>query len=138
MGEYRAYQLGVAGEQIAERYLAATGLRIVARRFRCRGGELDLVCEQESGTRGQSGIVFVEVKTRTCRGFGRPEAAVSARKRGRLLEAAKAYLYEHPDPRANIRFDVVSVWIRQSRGPLIEHFVDAFGVHELMDRDPWY
>jgi putative endonuclease len=54
-----AHALGVSGERHAEQYLVSIGARILARNFRCRFGELDLVVEHEGD------LVAVEVKTRT-------------------------------------------------------------------------
>ena len=50
--------LGAAGEKAAAKYLRRRGYRIVARNYRCRGGEIDLIA-LDADT-----IVFVEVKTR--------------------------------------------------------------------------
>lgn len=58
-------EIGALGEQLAADHLCALGLRIVARNWRCRYGELDLIAQD-----GDSTVVFVEVKTRTGDGFG--------------------------------------------------------------------
>jgi len=95
--------LGERGEEAAARHLEALGFRILDRRFRTRAGEIDLVAE-ESGT-----LVFVEVKTRASDRFGSPAEAVDARKRSRLLRAARVYLTRVSDPDRACRFDVMEV-----------------------------
>ena len=67
-------ELGALGEQIAVEHLQSLGLRILARNWRCRYGELDVIAGDGSGT-----VIFVEVKTRTGDGFGGVEHAVGQR-----------------------------------------------------------
>lgn len=77
---------GSAAEQLAADYLAARGLRVIARNYRVRGGEVDLVCED-----GRT-LVFVEVRLRTNDRFGGAGASITAAKRRRLILAARHYL----------------------------------------------
>ena len=77
---------GSAAEQLAADYLAARGLRVIARNYRVRGGEVDLVCED-----GRT-LVFVEVRLRTNDRFGGAGASITAAKRRRLILAARNYL----------------------------------------------
>jgi putative endonuclease len=95
--------LGARGEEAAARHLESLGFRILERRFRTRAGEIDLVAE-EQGT-----LVFVEVKSRSALGFGRPAEAVDARKRGRLTRAAAIYLMLRGLSDRPCRFDVLEV-----------------------------
>ena len=67
--------VGRYGEQCAADHLAAAGLEILARNWRCRAGELDIVA------RDGSQLVFVEVKTRSSLAFGTPAEAVDRRSR---------------------------------------------------------
>ena len=96
--------LGAEGEKQAERFLRRRRYAILARNYRCRVGEVDLVALD-----GRT-VVFVEVKTRTGAGFGTPLEAVNARKRRRLIGAAQHYLTRHRLHHRNARFDVVGVW----------------------------
>jgi len=108
-------RLGAAGEEAAARALEASGHRVLARNVRAGGVELDLVV-----ARGRT-IAFVEVKTRRSARAGRPEDAVDARKRARLVRGARAFLREHGNlaRRArHVRFDVVSV-VPDERGALV-------------------
>jgi Uncharacterised protein family UPF0102 len=64
-------ELGRLGEALAASLLEAAGLRVVARNWRCREGEIDLVAA------GPGLLVFCEVKTRRGSGYGSPAAAVT-------------------------------------------------------------
>jgi len=106
-----ALRAGADAEQIAADFLAAKGMHIVARNFRTRFGEIDLVARD-----GQS-LVFVEVRLRTNDYFGGAADSVDVPKRGRVVAAARSYLANlHPEPPC--RFDVVTLdgdkprWIR--------------------------
>jgi putative endonuclease len=77
---------GAAAEALALRFLRAHGLRIVARNYRCRGGEIDLIARD-----GQT-LVFVEVRLRSNRAFGGAAESITATKRRRLRLAAGRYL----------------------------------------------
>jgi putative endonuclease len=75
------------------------GLRVLARNWRCRHGEIDLVAE-ERGT-----LVFAEVRFRSGDGFGGAAESITAAKRARLVAAARLYLMRRPQ--ADCRFDVL-------------------------------
>ena len=95
--------LGSSGEDAAAAWYEANGYQVVARNWRCRLGELDLVAR-----RGRT-VVFCEVKTRSSLAFGAPVEAVTRTKQVRLRALAARWLEESPTPAAEIRFDVVSV-----------------------------
>ena len=59
---------------------------MLARNWRCRHGEIDLIAE-ERGT-----LVFAEVRMRRGAGFGGAAESVTAAKRARLIAAARLYL----------------------------------------------
>jgi putative endonuclease len=96
--------LGAAGEAAVAAWYGANGYEILARNWRCRDGELDLVV-----ARGRH-IVFCEVKTRSSEAFGAPAEAVTRAKQMRIRRLAARWLEEDAPrrPRA-IRFDVASV-----------------------------
>jgi len=79
-------QRGAAEEQAAADFLVSQGLRIVARNWRCKGGELDVVA-MEGDT-----LVFVEVRARASVRFGGAAASITASKQTRLIRAAQHYL----------------------------------------------
>ena len=112
-------RLGEAGEAAAERWLRGAGLVIVARGFRVRCGEIDLIA------RDGPVVVFVEVKTRTSDGFGRPAEAVTAIKRGRIARVAALFLARSGWGEKACRFDVVEV-VPDGSGWRVTHLADAF------------
>ncbi len=107
---------GKHGEETARRYLRDRGYFIVARNWRCRFGEIDLIA------RDGDTLAFIEVKTRTGTGFGGAEGAVTPWKRARLIAAARCYLGATETELA-ARFDVVTITSGQ-----IRLYKDAFQV----------
>lgn len=108
---------GDAAEDLAAEFLQRRGLRIVARNYRCRFGEIDLVAETRAA------LVFVEVRARKSDDFGGPGESITAAKRRRLVAAARHYLAAGGRDRA-ARFDVV---LLTGEPPEIEWIADAFG-----------
>ena len=123
---------GRAGEELAAAFLAEKGMRVVARNFRCTGGEIDLVCE-DNGT-----LAFVEVKTRSGHLRGEPGEAVGPAKKVRLVRAASLYLSRHRAWSRPCRFDLVSVVFLDGE-TLVEHWEDIIDVRDGLDRRhaPW-
>lgn len=111
--------LGRRGEALAGEYLAAKGLTILDRNWRCSQGELDIVA------RDGRDLVFVEVKTRTGTGFGHPFAAITATKLARLRRLAAAWCEAHPLSHGHVRIDAVAV-TGAGRTPTIEHLERIF------------
>lgn len=106
--------VGQAAESRAEAFLKTQGLKLVARNWRCRFGEIDLVM-QDGAT-----LVFVEVRLRSRSDFGGAAASVTPAKQKKLLAAARQYLaaLKTLPP---CRFDVVALdrdaapqWIRNA------------------------
>ena len=95
--------LGAHGEDLAASWYEAHGYEVVARNWRCREGELDLVVQ-----RGPE-LVFVEVKTRTSDRFGLPAEAVTVRKQRRLRTLAVRFLAQAGGGASSLRFDVVAI-----------------------------
>jgi putative endonuclease len=123
--------LGRYGENVAADHLVASGLTVVARNWRCREGEVDIVALDGDV------LVMCEVKTRRGVGFGTPLDAITPAKAARLRRLALRWL---ADQRASVvegtaaeyaryaevRFDVVSV-LRPLSGPTtVEHLRGAF------------
>lgn len=110
-------ELGALGEQLAVDHLIGQGLRILARNWRCRYGELDVIAEDaDTGT-----AVFVEVKTRTGDGFGGLAYAVTEQKLRRLRRLAGLWLAGQDRHWPALRIDVIGVRIRRCRAPEIVH-----------------
>lgn len=103
---------GREAEERAARYLAERGLSIVARNFRVRGGEIDLICRD-----GRT-LVFVEVRQRSRRDFGGAAESITYAKRRRIILAARFYLASRPP--CDCRFDCVLIeaggmeWLRNA------------------------
>lgn len=77
---------GEAAEALAAAFIEGRGLRIIARNYRCRHGELDLIA------RDGEMLVFIEVRRRSGNAFGGAAASIDAAKREKLLKAARHYL----------------------------------------------
>lgn len=138
MTSERPHELGVRGEDVAASYLRGKGLRILQRRFRRRGGEIDLICSVNSaGSDRIDEVVFVEVKSRSSLSFGPPELAVSGKKRARMRRVAETFLAEHGLTETRSRFDVVTIIWNGPETSSVKHYVDAFGILELMDVVKW-
>lgn len=95
--------LGAAGEEAVAQWYLENGYAIVARNWRCRQGELDLIAQQ-GGV-----LVFCEVKTRTSNAFGSPFEAVTISKQRRIRSLAVAWLQESGTRANELRFDVAGV-----------------------------
>jgi putative endonuclease len=102
--------IGAIGEEIAVDLLKQKGLVILARNFRCKFGEIDIIA------RDQRTLVFVEVKTRTSLRWGRPEEAVNHKKQARLRLLAAFYLQKNLSFLTTCRFDVCSVYLNEQNG----------------------
>ena len=77
---------GGDAEDLAAAFLQQAGLALVARNYRCRFGEIDLIARD-----GKS-LVFVEVRMRSSDRFGGAAASITAAKRAKLLRTARHYL----------------------------------------------
>jgi putative endonuclease len=96
-------RLGTRGEALAASWYRAAGYEVLARNWRCREGEIDLVC------RLGSTVVVCEVKTRRAGVFGPPAEAVTLEKRRPLRQLAAGWLRLQPVRYSTVRFDVASV-----------------------------
>jgi putative endonuclease len=110
--------LGDRGERAAARFLRRRGLRVLARGYRTKLGEIDLIA------RDGDTVVFVEVKARR---QGVPAEAVTPEKQRRITLAALHFLRRYGLLEVRSRFDVVAiVWPDERSQPEIEHFPGAF------------
>ncbi len=115
-------KLGREGEDRACAHLRARGYEIIARNWRSRFGEIDVIA------RDGDILAFVEVKARSRSGFGGPEGALDQRKQARIIAAARAFLASIPCELA-VRFDLVAL----EEGHL-RLYKDAFQVGEACSR----
>lgn len=121
MAADRRGTLGESGEILACRELERRGYAILERRYRTRGGEIDIVAEHRHA------LVFVEVKTRRNTSFGQPAEAVTWIKRRRLRAMARDYLSHRRLGDRACRFDVVTILWPEDQPPTIEIIENAFG-----------
>ena len=114
--------IGLWGEDRAARLLEEKGYQILARRFRVREGEIDLVAA------GFGFLCFVEVKLRKDESMGQAREYVTLSKQRKVRTAALRYLMRHPTE-LQPRFDVVEVYAPQgtrTKEPIIRHWENAF------------
>jgi putative endonuclease len=122
MGSDATVALGITGENLACEALARRGYAILARRYRTRVGEIDIVA------RDGATLVFIEVKTRTSERFGRPADAVTGWKQRRIVLMAQHFLSRRRLHGRACRFDVVTVMCRPGAMPVVDVVKDAFQV----------
>jgi putative endonuclease len=95
---------GRTAERLAELHVLAAGLEVVARNFRCRAGELDLICSD-----GRN-LIVVEVRQRSRREFGGPLASIGSLKQRRIRRTTEYFRLRSPQwADRPVRFDVVAV-----------------------------
>jgi putative endonuclease len=110
-------EIGALGEQLAAEHLTKLGLRVLARNWRCRYGELDLIASDPAACV----VVFVEVKTRTGVQFGEPTEAVTVAKVRRLRRLAGMWLAGQHLRWSAIRIDVVGVRVERGHAAEVVH-----------------
>ncbi len=101
---------GSLAEARAAAWLEGRGLRVLARNYRVKGGEIDLVCRDGRTT------VFVEVRLRRNGDFGGAAASITRKKQQRLILAARHWLQEQGD--SACRFDCVLLQGEAASAPL--------------------
>jgi putative endonuclease len=107
--------IGRKGEDLAAVFLAEKGFRILARNWRCRAGEIDLIAEKDGR------VHFVEVKTRQTRTYGYPEEAVTQKKLQHFAHAVEFWL-RGVAPSVPFQLDVLAIFFEPNHRPQIEWF----------------
>lgn len=111
----RAYRLGHHAEWLAVLWLMLKGYRLLARRYRTKLGEIDLIVKR-GGT-----VAFVEVKARTSHDAAEDSITVAAERR--IRNAADIWLARHPGAEGlTFRFDIVLI----APWRLPKHLANAF------------
>lgn len=113
-------KLGTLGEQYAAKYLQCKHYRILKMNFNCKYGEIDIIAENKGI------IIFVEVKTRKSKNYGRGMEAVNFVKQQKIRKVALYYLKENPGYFDGIRFDVIDIILNSNNKFKIEHIENAF------------
>jgi putative endonuclease len=109
-------KLGQIGEDKAADYLKKNGYKIIARRYKCRSGEIDIIAIKKKK------LVFVEVKTRSYNAFGGPLAAIGKAKQKKIISTALWFLKEKKLKPEQISFDVITLLENDK----ISHIENAF------------
>ena len=110
-----AFRTGLSAESKAAAYLMAKGYRMLAKRFRTPYGEIDLVAKKRNL------VAFIEVKARAS--LDDAAYAVTPRQQRRIIDAAQAWLMDHPEhAEFELRFDVILIAPRH----LPRHLLAAF------------
>jgi len=115
-----SYNLGLKGEETAEKYLVQQGYAILEKNFHSQQGEIDLIA------RDGKFLVFVEVKNYSFRSLGSPLGAMRKSKRDSILHAAQTYLYKKNIKDTFCRFDVVTIYRKLNGAQAIELYKNAF------------
>ena len=110
--------LGKQGEEIAQKYLADKGYKILHCNWRFGSDEIDIIALKDNM------LIIAEVKTRQTNFFGEPEEAVTKTKQKFLIRATEAYI-QQKNIDLETRFDIVSVVIANGQ-VMINHIEDAF------------
>ena len=107
--------IGKRKEALAESYLTAAGLTVLAKNYKARQGEIDIICKD-----GEY-LVFVEVKYRKRGSMEDPLSAVDAVKQKRICQTGDVYRYMHGiPPQTPVRYDVIGIlgdeisWIKNA------------------------
>lgn len=103
---------GKFGEMMAALYLEKQGYEIVEQNFRCRLGEVDIICKKNNQ------IIFVEVKTRTSDSYGTPGEAVNKDKKNKIRKVAALYMMSEKITNYQVKFDVMEI--------VLNHIENAF------------
>lgn len=106
---------------MAEVFLQHKGYRILAKNYRIKSGEIDLVAQHDNY------IIFIEVKYRRGLTYGRPSEAVTSTKQQRIIKTALHYIATRESTEQNYRFDVIEI-LSQGAETEINHIENAFDV----------
>ncbi|HOB20490.1 MAG TPA: YraN family protein [Candidatus Atribacteria bacterium] len=118
MSSYKK-DLGAFGEEKACEFLQENGYEILARNYRSRAGEIDIIAMKDDI------LVFTEVKTRTSTAFGMPSEAVSYKKQDKYFRTAMHYITETGTRDIAYRFDIIEVVVEKG-AVSINHIMDAY------------
>jgi len=115
------FRQGQLWEAVAGEYLEGHGLTVLARGYRCRLGELDLVCREDAT------LVVVEVRARSKNAYAPALSSIDHRKRARIIQATRHLLMRHAEwQSATLRFDVIAFDDIDTAKPRIQWIRNAF------------
>ena len=111
-------ELGVQGEQLAEKHLKEGGYTVLCRNYRYQKAEIDIIASK------QGILTIVEVKTRTSDHIKPISEAVDRKKIKLLALAADNYILEN-EWDGEVRFDIITV-LRSKEKFAVNHIENAF------------
>lgn len=114
--------IGKHGENLAVEYLERNGYDIIARNFRCRVGEIDIVARDRAHTET---IVILEIKTRKTFHYGLPCESINDEKKKRVKKAAEIYAACNNQHTSGFRLDVIEILLMNGK-TYIKHIKNAF------------
>lgn len=122
VGSDQRKAVGDRGELLAAAHLVKQQYTILAQKWRCRSGEIDIIAKSAEE------LVFVEVRTRSTSGtFGTPLESINYRKQAQVRKTAQIYLHRMNCLDARIRFDVIAIQLgRYGSVAELQHIVNAF------------
>lgn len=100
-------EIGNSGEDLACEVLQRQGYKILCRNYRCKYGEIDIIAYKDRE------LLFVEVKTRLSKGFGRGREAVNAAKRQHIKYAAEYFLSRTKANYESAGFQIIEIHVEQ-------------------------
>ncbi|WIV10846.1 YraN family protein [Proteiniborus sp. MB09-C3] len=110
--------IGIIGEDIAERYLLENDYKVLERNFRVKAGEIDIIAQKNQI------IIFVEVKARSSNKYGFPYESVDYRKQQKIIRVAENYIKFKGLTNCQYRFDIIEVFLKENKK--INHIQNAF------------
>jgi putative endonuclease len=110
---------GFLGENLAEAFIIKRGYSLLARNWRYKHLEIDLIAHKNNC------LHIIEVKTRKQLEFGFPEQFINKKKMQFLKNATAIYQYQNPKWK-NIQFDVIAIYLSASNEWIIDLFEDVY------------
>lgn len=107
------------GEEKATNFLKNLGYWILVRNFKTNSGEIDIIAKDKDE------YVFIEVKTRVSKKYGKPVEAINENKKKHIIQTSKYYIYVNQLENKIIRYDVIEVYINE-KDYLINHIKNVF------------
>lgn len=112
--------IGKQGEYLAQAYLQARNIEIIATNWHCKLGEIDIVA------RDASVLCFIEVRTRRAASTEFALASITPAKRQKMIRAAYAFVADHHLPEeTSWRIDIIAIALPNQQPPIIDHVEDA-------------
>lgn len=112
-------RVGFRGEDLAVAELERQGMQILARNWRCRLGEIDVVARELEA--GRSTLVFCEVKCRTGLGFGAPLESITYAKLRKLRQLTAQWLATEHEQADHVRIDAIGIVLIAGAQPDLTH-----------------